>query len=175
MAPADARIPGFLASVLLTENMSSPISIPPHYHLAVSWEDVHRDCATLAGQLTARGPFQGIVAVARGGLVPAALVARALNIRVIETVSIATYDGAIASEPRLLKLPAATGDGEGWLVIDDLVDRGTTMRVIRKMLPKAHVGVLYAKPEGRPLADIIVRQFPQDSWLDFPWEMDPPT
>jgi xanthine phosphoribosyltransferase len=90
----------------------------------------------------------------------------------IETISIATYEKDLQGEPRLLKTPAATADGEGWLIIDDLVDRGTTMRVVRGILPKARVGVLYAKPEGEPLADVFVRQFPQDSWLDFPWEMD---
>jgi xanthine phosphoribosyltransferase len=150
-------------------------TIPPasdHDHRPVSWDEVQRDCARLASQLVARGPWRGIVAVARGGLVPAALVARALDIRTIETVSIAIYEGTSSREPRLLKLPTATGDGAGWLVIDDLVDRGTTMRIIRSLLPKADVGVLYAKPEGLPLADVFVRQFPQNSWIDFPWEMD---
>ncbi|MDB5392852.1 MAG: xanthine-guanine phosphoribosyltransferase, partial [Rhodospirillales bacterium] len=58
----------------------------------------------------------------------------------------------------------------GWLVIDDLVDTGATMRIVRTMLPRAYVGVLYAKPTGRPFADTFVREFPQDSWIDFPWE-----
>jgi xanthine phosphoribosyltransferase len=152
--------------------MSTSISPQPHYHLSISWEDVQRDSALLAAELARRGKWQGIVAVARGGLVPAALVSRALDIRLLETVSIATYDAATSSEPRMLKPPSVAGEGEGWLVIDDLVDRGTTMRVVRGLLPKAHVGVLYAKPEGRPLADVFVREFPQESWLDFPWEMD---
>jgi|SRR5579859_2330248 len=145
---------------------------PSHFHLPVSWDDVQRDSAILAAKLAERGRWQGIVAVARGGLVPAALVSRSLEIRTVETISIATYERDHQGEPRLLKPPSATTDGAGWLIIDDLVDRGTTMRVVRKLLPKAQVGVLYAKPEGEPLADVFVRQFPQDSWLDFPWEMD---
>jgi xanthine phosphoribosyltransferase len=71
----------------------------------------------------------------------------------------------------MLKHPSAAGDGTGWLVIDDLVDTGATMRIVREILPKAHVGVLYAKPVGRPLADSFVAEFPQESWIDFPWEM----
>ena len=82
-----------------------------------------------------------------------------------------TYEGDRLGEPELLKFPTASGDGEGWLVIDDLVDTGTTMRIIRGILPKAHVGVLYAKPVGRPLAHTFIREFPPDSWIDFPWEM----
>jgi xanthine phosphoribosyltransferase len=127
----------------------------------------------LSSKLAARGPWRGIVAVSRGGLAPAALVARALDIRLIETVSVATYDGQSQSEPHVLKAPAAAGDGEGWLIVDDLVDSGATMRVIRAILPRARVAVLYAKPDGRSLADDWVREFPQDCWIDFPWEMDP--
>ena len=38
------------------------------------------------------GPFDAVVAITRGGLVPAAIVARELGIRVIETVCVASYD-----------------------------------------------------------------------------------
>ena len=143
----------------------------PRHHLALSWDRIQQDSATLAAKLGGQGQWQGIVAVARGGLVPAALVARALGIRTVETVSIATYHDERLGEPELLKPPSAAGDGAGWLVIDDLVDTGTTMKIIRALLPRAHVGVLYAKPVGLPLADSFVAQFPQDSWIDFPWEM----
>ena len=139
-------------------------------HLAISWDEVVRDSILLAGMVAPPGAWRGIVAVARGGMVPAALVARALGIRMIETVSIATYQGEHLRAPTLLKPPSVCGDGEGWLVIDDLVDTGTTMEIVRTILPRAHVGVLYAKPTGRPLADSFVREFPQDSWIDFPWE-----
>jgi xanthine phosphoribosyltransferase len=141
------------------------------YHLAISWDDVQRDAGLLAESLAGKGQWHGIVAVARGGLVPAALVARALGIRRIETVCVVAYNGETLGEPSLLKLPTAAGDGEGWLVVDDLVDTGTTMKVIQAILPKAHVAVLYAKLVGRSLADSFVREFPQDSWIDFPWEM----
>src|SRR5262249_48779065 len=101
------------------------------------------------------------------------LVARSLDIRAIETVCVVTYDGERLGAPEVLKAPAAAGDGAGWLVIDDLVDSGTTMRIVREILPKAHIGVLYAKPVGRPLADSFVAEFPQESWIDFPWEIAP--
>jgi xanthine phosphoribosyltransferase len=143
----------------------------PRHHLPISWDQIQADAALLAKQLARQGRWQGIVAVARGGLVPAALVSRSLGIRRIETVSAATYEDDRIREPELLKLPTAAGDGGGWLIIDDLVDTGTTMRLVRKFLPKAYVGVLYAKPVGLPLADSFVREFPQDSWIDFPWEM----
>jgi xanthine phosphoribosyltransferase len=155
--------------------MTAQIDSPEQkMHLAISWDDVQRDAAALALALSAGGPWRGVVAVARGGLVPAALVARALGIRLVETVSVATYQGENLGVPQLLKSPDAAGDGRGWLVIDDLVDTGTTMQIVRTMLPHAHVAVLYAKPTGRTFADIFVREFAQDSWIDFPWEMAAP-
>jgi xanthine phosphoribosyltransferase len=152
--------------------MLSPDPEPPHLHVPVSWDNVQHDAALLAQRLVGLGPWKGIVAVARGGLVPAALVARALDIRLIETVSIATYSGSERRIPKLWKQPSAADDGAGWLVVDDLVDTGVTMRIVRGILPRAHVAALYAKPLGEPLADSFVRAFPQSTWIDFPWEME---
>src|SRR5271166_7137130 len=57
----------------------------------VSWDQFHRDARALAWRLAASGPFDAIVSITRGGLVPAAIVARELDVRVIETVCIASY------------------------------------------------------------------------------------
>jgi xanthine phosphoribosyltransferase len=144
---------------------------PARQRVALSWDAIQQDCARLAALLTAKGRWRGIVAVARGGLAPASLLSRALDTRLVETVSITSYDGEVLGTPVLLKGPGAAGDGEGWLVVDDLVDTGTTMRIVRGILPRAHVAVLYAKPQGEALADTIVRSYPQECWIDFPWEM----
>jgi len=48
-----------------------------------------------------------------------------------------------------------TGDGEGWLVIDDLVDTGRTAEILRRTYPKAHFATIYAKPQGRPQVDTL--------------------
>ena len=47
----------------------------------VSWDQFHRDARVLAWRLNGAGPFQALAAVTRGGLVPAAIVARELGIR----------------------------------------------------------------------------------------------
>ena len=60
--------------------------------VTVSWDMFHRDARTLASQLADERPFAAIVAVARGGLVPAAIVARELGIRLVETVCITSYE-----------------------------------------------------------------------------------
>ena len=143
-------------------------------YLTISWERFHRDALALAERQRALGPYRGIVAVSRGGLVPAAILARSLKIRVVETVSVAAYDRdgggeETPGEPIVVK-PAAAGDGEGFLIVDDLVDTGATARVVRALLPKARFVCVYAKPAGRDLADDVLTGVSQDTWIVLPWE-----
>jgi xanthine phosphoribosyltransferase len=149
--------------------MTEPSS--PSRSFPVSWEELHRHARALAWRLLDLGPFTGIIAITRGGLVPAAIVARELDIRLVDTVCIASYDDRRQGELRVLKgLP---GDGAGWLIIDDLVDSGATARAVRGMLPKAHFATIYAKPAGRALVDTFVTEVSQDTWILFPWESAP--
>ena len=61
-------------------------------YYTVSWDQLHRDSKALAWRLLEKGPWAGIVAITRGGLIPAAIIARELDCRLIESVSILTYD-----------------------------------------------------------------------------------
>ncbi len=137
----------------------------------VSWEELHRNAKALAWRLIERGPWKGIIAITRGGLVPAAVVARELDVRLIDTVCMATYDDRIQGTAKVLK--AVEGDGDGWLIVDDLVDTGRTAKAVREMLPKAHFATIYAKPAGRPLVDTFVTEVSQDTWILFPWDIEP--
>lgn len=140
----------------------------------VTWEELHRNAKALAWRLVDMGPFEGIVAVTRGGLVPAGIIARELDIRRIETISIASYENEYNQrEPRIIKKADAAGDGTGWLLIDDLVDTGNTARVLRELMPKAHFATIYAKPAGRPLVDTFITEVSQDTWIYFPWDIEP--
>ena len=137
---------------------------------------MHRDTRVLAWRLLDMhntSPFKGIIAITRGGLVPAAIIARELEIRVIDTISVASYDEKAQGELQVLKPTQDVADGEGWLIIDDLVDTGKTARAIRDLLPAAHFATVYAKPEGRPLVDSFVTEVSQDTWIYFPWDLAP--
>jgi xanthine phosphoribosyltransferase len=142
----------------------------------VSWDQFHRDARALAWRLAEAGPFAAIVCVTRGGLVPAAIVARELGIRVIETICVASYDHVSQGELKLLKTVAETvvalgsGRGKGLLVVDDLVDTGQTAKLVRDLLPDAHFAAVYAKPMGRPLVDTFITEVSQDTWIFFPWD-----
>jgi xanthine phosphoribosyltransferase len=144
----------------------------------VSWDQFHRDARALAWRLSGEGPFDAIVCITRGGLVPAAIVARELGTRLIETVCVASYlDYRNQSELTVLKgvSPAVTalgdGQGRGVLVVDDLTDTGKTAKIVRDMLPNAHFATVYAKPAGRPMVHTFVTEVSQDTWIYFPWDM----
>ncbi len=139
----------------------------------VSWEELHRTSKALAWRVLEIGPFEGIVAVTRGGLVPAAIIARELEIRLIDTACLASYHDKSQNEVQILKPPHSAGDGTGWLIVDDLVDTGETGKVLRQLLPKAHFATVYAKPLGRSIVDTFVTEVSQDTWIYFPWDLEP--
>lgn len=152
------------------------MSIPYNRDYPVSWEELHRNSRALSWRLLELGPWKGIIAITRGGLVPAAILARELDIRLIDTVCISSYE-ATASEGaqqqgELQLLKAAAGDGEGMLLVDDLVDTGKTAKYVRELLPKAHFATVYAKPSGKPLVDTFITEVSQDTWIRFPWDME---
>src|SRR5947209_8176489 len=86
------------------QSQASSAQVLPEKAFPVSWDQFHRDARALAWRLAAAGPFTAIVAITRGGLVPAATVARELNVRLIETVCVESYLGSTRQgELRLIK------------------------------------------------------------------------
>lgn len=144
----------------------------------VTWEELHRNGKALAWRLLEKGPWKGLVAITRGGLVPAAIVARELGVRMIETVSVIGYDYDDADPNRseevvVIKDASNVGDGEGWLVVDDLSDTGRTLNMLKDKFPKAHYATIYVKPQGRPMVDTFITEVSQDTWIYFPWDIEP--
>ena len=98
----------------------------------VSWEELHRTAKALAWRLLEEPKFDGVIAITRGGLVPAAIVARELEIRVVDTLSAISYHDNSAEKldekqretVQIVKAPSYTKTGKNWLIVDDLVDTG---------------------------------------------------
>ncbi|SEQ70716.1 xanthine phosphoribosyltransferase [Loktanella sp. DSM 29012] len=160
-----------------------PDRLPHEKGFHISWDQIHRDSRALAWRLDGLGPegeagekgggWRAIVAITRGGMAPAMIVARELDIRTVDTISVKSYDHQEQSETKVLKMPDAEmmGDGTGILIVDDLVDSGRTLEVVREMYPKAHFATVYAKPKGRPQVDTFITEVSQDTWIFFPWDM----
>ncbi len=148
--------------------------MPQDLHL--KWDDIHEDCDKLAAKI--RGTYdlkdvKGIVAIARGGMIPAGLLSNALEIRRVSSVSLIGYQGK--EQQKELKLAQEFNleqDGKGWLFVDDLSDTGRSLKFLQEKFPKAKFVTLYAKPEGESAVDLFVSRMDQDTWLHFPWEQD---
>ncbi len=142
----------------------------------VSWEEMHRNSKALAWRLldmgVEKGKWKGVIGITRGGLVPACIVARELDIKMVETFCISSYDHKDQRGAEILKEPSNVGDGEGWLVIDDLVDTGSTFKIAREKFPKALYACVYAKPAGVETTDVFITEVSQDTWIHFPWDLE---
>ncbi|WP_370401697.1 xanthine phosphoribosyltransferase [Sulfitobacter sp. JB4-11] len=156
--------------------------LPHEKGFHISWDQIHRDSRALAWRLDGKGPDKGgwraVVAITRGGMAPAMIVARELDIRTVDTISVISYHsgGGKADqrrEAKVLKSPDAEmmGDGTGILIVDDLVDSGKTLELVRELYPQAHFATVYAKPEGEPQVDTFITGVSQDTWIFFPWDM----
>ncbi len=150
--------------------------LPHEKGFHVSWDQLHRDARALAWRLQNEAPeggWRAVVAITRGGMAPAMIVARELDIRTVDTISVKSYNHQEQTAPRIIKTPDMDimGDGTSVLIVDDLVDTGRTLEVVRETMPHAHVATVYAKPMGRAQVDTFITEVSQDTWIFFPWDM----
>ena len=136
----------------------------------ITWDNMQMYCRQLAEKQMPAEQWKGIIAVSRGGLVPAAILARELGIRYVDTVCISSYDHDHQRDMTVLKAPE--GDGEGFLIVDDLVDSGDTAQAIRNLFPKGKFITVSAKPVGAHLVDEYIVDIEQDTWIEQPWDME---
>ena len=138
----------------------------------VTWDMFQMHARKLSERLLPASQWKGIIAVSRGGLFPAAVLARELSIRHVETVCIASYhDHNNQGEVQVLHAAQVPNGGEGFIIVDDLVETGNTARAIREMYPNAKFVTVFAKPAGAELVDDYVIDIPQNTWIEQPWDL----
>ena len=152
---------------------TQPDRLPHEKGFHISWDQMHRDSRALAWRLDVQRSWKGVLAVTRGGMIPAMIVSRELDIRTVDTISIKSYDHQKQAEAIILKKPDSrlVGDGNDILIIDDLVDTGKTLKIVKEIYPKAHFATVYAKPKGKEMVDTYITEVSQDTWIFFPWDM----
>lgn len=138
--------------------------------LFINWDDFHKHTKQLAQDLLSKRKFNRIVAISRGGLIPAGILAYEMNIRDCDVVNISGYDDNIKREDAKIeqKLNLSNVD-EQTLFIDDLSDSGRTIAIIRRQYPTAHVACVYVKPNSATPPDSFYGKLP-DKWVVFPWD-----
>lgn len=148
--------------------------------LVITWDQVLEDGRWLAQRLLTLGKqYKAIVAIARGGLVPAAILAREMDIRHVEVICARSYEDDVQTgvgKPRGVSLSMGSPDyiasiGKEVIVVDDLADTGATFKAVKEFLPEATYACLYAKNMGQSATDFFAKGYPQSTWLHFPWDV----
>jgi hypoxanthine phosphoribosyltransferase len=156
----------------------------------LSWTDVINDCYKAANNWTVSRKLKpdAICAVARGGLIPAAIIASYLDVKRVISVQVSSYEGEQRFDCDALISLASHGElhqGSLVLVVDDLCDSGKTFSQIRnEMLPwisdgriYLHYIALYNKQilgrEDYFSLDGFAQTMAHDKWIVFPWETVP--
>jgi hypoxanthine phosphoribosyltransferase len=147
----------------------------------LQWEQFGEACRTLAQQVADSGYLPSIIlAVARGGLLPAAAVAYALDVKNVFMISVEFYTGVDDRLDFPVMLPpmldAVDIAGATVLVVDDVADTGATLRLVKDFCAE-HVAdvrcaVLYEKSRSQVKCEYVWRR--TDRWINFPWSTMPP-
>lgn len=137
----------------------------------IRWEEFHQDVKSVCEKIKNSGTYNKIVAISRGGLLPAGIIAYELDIRNCHAINIATYIGDEHRELDHLDNLDDVGEiNSQTLIVDDLADSGQTFRLLRQEFPKTRFVSIYSKPAGLKEVDIYARELP-DQWIVFPWDI----
>ena len=128
--------------------------------LKLSWSDIETLSASIADQIAEQhGPIDPdtvLVGVARGGLIPAALVAHRLGLRKMTSLGLMSYaDGVEGAQGRMQAYGAAPDAAA--IVIDDIIDSGRTLEEVRARYPDAIVAALIDKTDEFQLVNFCLQ------------------
>ena len=139
----------------------------------INWQDFHQDVKDLCAKIKEEGKeYNKLVAISRGGFIPAGIISYELDIRQSAVINIATYVGSKHLKLDEVDCPDHVGlVDEKTLIIDDLADSGQTFKVMRREFPQGKYVTVYAKEKGKDEVDIYARDLP-DKWVVFPWDVE---
>jgi hypothetical protein len=143
----------------------------------VSWSDLDRLVGALAARLV-DAPYDVMLAITRGGLVPAGMLAYRLGMRDILVAAVAFYDdeGKPGEHPTFFQFPAdPLLHGRRVLVVDEVWDTGTTIAAVVERVRQAGgiptTAVLHYKPERSKVALAPDHHVVEtDRWVVYPFK-----
>ena len=153
----------------------------------LTWELFGTASRELSAQVVASGWVPDlIIAVARGGLIPAGAIAYAIGVKAMGSMNVEFYTGIgeTLAEPVVLPplMDASELPGKKVLVVDDVADSGKTLRMVMELLRheglqlasvpgEARSACIYLKPRSVHRPDYVWRE--TDKWINFPWSVAP--
>lgn len=147
----------------------------------LTWEMYGHSMQELAQQVADSGFVPDVVlAIARGGLIPAGSLGYALNCKNLFTMNVEFYTGVGATLEAPMMLPPfitpSELDGLNVLVVDDVADSGKTLEMVLEFVSdhvaEARAAVIYEKSRSIVKPDYAWRH--TDLWISFPWSSLPP-
>ena len=147
--------------------------------MKIDWEQVQKACNNIARQSKIYEP-DCIVAISRGGLIPARLVAETLNISHIYSIGLTSYkednkQGEIAIYQSPL-LEINKNKHKLAIIIDEIADTGNTFNYISRQWTKTCENTscifasMYVKEHCKLVPSIYHKKIASSDWLIFPWE-----
>jgi len=145
-------------------------------HEIITWNQFDKDVQTLVKYL--KNDVDVIIGIGRGGWVPAVSLSHQLNVKEVYNFSLQSYDNKKATTIKIGQVPSnfffAENKRKKVLVIDDLSDKGQTLKAIKHYFADRGMYpvfvTLYIKNSTEFIPDIYVRAYNDNTWLVFPWE-----
>lgn len=145
----------------------------------ISWREIHRVLYNLSQRIIreyGRDYFDIIIAVAKGGLIPARILSDLIDIEEIGIIGVKFYKGVSESMAKpVLTHPLTTSvSGKSALIVDDVVDSGRTLQLVIDELYRHGASevtslALYIKPWATTRPDYYYKE--TTKWVVFPWEI----
>lgn len=156
----------------------------------LTWQGFGDACRQIAEQIADSGWMPDlIVAIARGGMLPAGAISYALGVKANGAINVEFYTGVGKTmlEPEILEpyMDISSLEGKRVLIVDDVADSGKTLKLIMDLIAKeglsmgsgtakvdARSATIYLKPTSVIKPDYVFKQ--TDKWINFPWSVLPP-
>ncbi len=143
----------------------------------VSWLEIHEALIDLSKKIINDGHrFDAIIAIAKGGFIPARIVSDLLGIEDIGVIAVKFYKkaGVQMAKPRILHSLTIDVYDKAVLIVDDVVDSGRTLQLVleeayRHGARKVKTLALYVKPWTTMKPDYFYKT--TKNWVVFPWEL----
>lgn len=199
MQNSDAQAPGVHASSERADGAQMPgaqaseaqeASAQAQDRENLTWQGFGDACRQIAEQIADSGWMPDlIVAIARGGMLPAGAISYALGVKANGAINVEFYTGVgkTMTEPEILEpyMDISSLEGKRVLIVDDVADSGKTLKLIMDLIAKeglsmggnstkvdARSATIYLKPTSIIKPDYVFKQ--TDKWINFPWSVLPP-
>jgi hypothetical protein len=151
-------------------------------HELLTWDEVDELIDILIPQVRTVGPFDAILMITRGGLIPGGLLAEALDVRHVLTAAVdfpSTESAGLMAWPTFLQFPQSSLlNGRRTLIIDDVWGSGRTSTAVRGRAESAGAQPYTCVFHFNPYRSLFSNAEPDfygavtDAYIVYPWEVD---